>query len=96
MRHFHNKRKTQPTNLQGLFKTMTKNTIGIFIVPLIRSAMSLSRGARADFFRDWGKKVRALVQESETEIDDEILDELVTNDLPAFLEGLAEKIDNEN
>jgi chemotaxis protein histidine kinase CheA len=96
MRHFHKKLKTQPTNLKGLLKTMTKNTLGIFIVPLMKSAMSLSRGARADFFRDWGKKVRALVEESDTEIDDEILDELVTNDLPAFLEGLAEKSDNEN
>lgn len=96
MRHFHIKRKTQPTNLQGLLKTMTKNTLGIFMVPLMKSAMSLSRGARANFFQDWGRKVRALVQESDTEIDDEILDELVTNDLPAFLEGLAEKIDNEN
>lgn len=75
---------------------MSKNALGIFIVPLMKSAMSLSRGARADFFRDWGKKVRALVEESDTEIDDEILDELVTNDLPAFLEGLAEKSDNEN
>tara|TARA_R110000824_G_scaffold121893_4_gene278360 strand:+ start:1870 stop:2160 length:291 start_codon:yes stop_codon:yes gene_type:complete len=90
---FHRKRKTKPNDLKRVLKTMTQKALGVFIVPLINTAMSLSRGSRAAFFRDWGKKVRTLVQESETKIDDEILDELVKHDLPAFLEGLAE---NEN
>tara|TARA_Y100001960_G_C14233210_1_gene614762 strand:+ start:278 stop:580 length:303 start_codon:yes stop_codon:yes gene_type:complete len=88
---FRKKTKQEPRSPlledKPLRRFMGKTILTLFL-PLLDTAMGMSRKGRKEFFRTFGQKVRESVAETETDIDDKVLDELIKHDLPAFLEGM--------
>ena len=85
---FRKKTKQEPRSPlledKPLRRFMGKTILTLFL-PLLDTAMGMSRKGRKEFFRTFGQKVRESVAETETDIDDKVLDELIKHDLSQMM-----------
>ena len=68
---------------------LSKEAILALAMPLIESLVGMTKGVREKFFTELGQKLRQNIATSSNKIDDKILEEVLTTDIPALLSGLT-------